>query len=322
VGQRVKCLATRLDDGPDKCGKLYSDRHFADTKTVWVHGYVKRKLKARNMYPYNAKFDGDTSQLKCSGSHLEAHSACSTTRATTATARRTIRRKATSRRKEGNGPEEVDQPEDIDQTEEGAPASTGPGGTGMSATEMAAEEATSHLTVEQGHISDAASELVTPAARDPAHAGGATSVTCDDWEYKKAVNMPDPRGRKGRPVGRFRNLPVNFDTTGLETFEELMPVSWMGLLGRLRTNVVANSDRNTYTVENVKAWVAITISAASFKKGTKPWEKETHGLVPPQIVAASCQRINSDAPRDTFPKPSPWAKAKIRATAGETCPGL
>ena len=46
----------------------------------------------------------------------------------------------------------------------------------MSAAEMAAEEATSHLTVEQGHILDAASELGTPAARDPAHAKGAASV--------------------------------------------------------------------------------------------------------------------------------------------------
>jgi hypothetical protein len=64
------------------------------------------------------------------------------------------RRKATGRA------EEVDQVEDGDQVEEGASTSTGPGGIGTSVTEMATEEATSHLAVEQGRVSDAASEMV------------------------------------------------------------------------------------------------------------------------------------------------------------------
>jgi len=285
VGQRVKCLATRFDDGPDKYGKLYSERHFADTKTEWVYGYVKRKLKqGRNMY--NVKFDGDSSQLKCSGSHLEAHSMLDDVSDGSDSSEE-------DQQEEDDDAEEVAQPEDGDQTEEGADSSTKVPhwihGAGMSAAEMAAEEATSHLTVEEGYISDAASELGTPAAQDPTYAGGAASVTCHDWEYKKVVNMPDLRGRKGRPVGRFRNLPVNFETTELEIFEELMPVSWMELLGRLRTNAAKNADRNIYTVENVKAWMAITIGAASFKKGTSLWEKETHGLVPP----ANCGRFLS-----------------------------
>ena len=194
VGQRVKCLATRFDNGPDECGKLCSDRHFADTKTTWVHGYVKRKLKARNMY--NVKFDGDASQLKCSGSHLEAHSMLDDVSDDSDDEE--------DHQEESNEPEEgSDQPEDGDQAEEEGSGTSrgmcGPGGIGMSASEMAAEEATSHLTVEEGCISDAASELGTPAARDPAHAGGASSVTCHEWEYKKVANMPDRRGRKGRP---------------------------------------------------------------------------------------------------------------------------
>ena len=173
---------------------------------------------------HNVKFDGDTSQLKCSGSHLEAHSMLDDVSDDSDSDEE-------DQQEEGNDAEEVAQPEDGDQTEEGADSSTGPGGAGMSAAEMATEEATSHLTVEEGCISDAASELGTPAAQDLACAGGAASVTCHDWEHKKVVNIPDLRGRKGRPIGRFRNLPVNFETTELETFEELMPVRGWGCLG-------------------------------------------------------------------------------------------
>jgi hypothetical protein len=104
---------------------------------------------------------------------------------------------------EGSGSEAVDQPEDGDQAEEegsGISRGTcGPGGIGMSASEMAAEEATSHLAVEEGHISEAASELGTPAARDPAHAGGASSVTCHEWEHKKVANVPDLEAGRAAP---------------------------------------------------------------------------------------------------------------------------
>jgi hypothetical protein len=290
VGQRVKCLATRFDDGPDKCGELCSERYFADTKTVWVYGYIKQKLKTgRNMHMHNVKFDGDTSPLKCSGSHLEAHSMPDDM--------------SDESDSEEDQPEEGNEPEEVDQPEEGAAASTGPGGAGMSAAEMAAEEATSHLAVEHGagvhlRMRPPNWELRRPETSVLCHLqrlglGGVASVTCSDWdwEHKKAANMPGLRGRKGRPVGRFRNLPVNFETTELQMFEEPMPVSWMGLLGRLRTNAVANADRNTHAVENVKAWMAITIGAASFKfkKGTRSWEKEAHGLVPP----VSCGRFLS-----------------------------
>jgi hypothetical protein len=71
VGQRVKCLATHFDDGPDKCGKSCSERHLKDTNSTWVYGVVKKKLKARNMH--KVLHDGDTSQMKSSGSHLQAH---------------------------------------------------------------------------------------------------------------------------------------------------------------------------------------------------------------------------------------------------------
>jgi hypothetical protein len=128
VGQRAKCLATRFDDGPDEHGKLCSDRHFADTKTLCVHGYVKRKLKARNTH--NIKFDGDTSQLKCSGSHLEAHSMLDDMSDDSDSEE--DHQEESNEPDEGNGQEEVDQPEGGDQTEEGASTSTGPGGTGMS----------------------------------------------------------------------------------------------------------------------------------------------------------------------------------------------
>ena len=43
VGQRVKCLATHFDDGPDKDGKLHSERRLKDTNSTWVHGVVKKK---------------------------------------------------------------------------------------------------------------------------------------------------------------------------------------------------------------------------------------------------------------------------------------
>jgi hypothetical protein len=72
-------------------------------------------------------------------------------------------------------------------------------------------------------------------------------MSCHEWEWKAATNVPDQRLRKGRPTGKFRNLPITFETTELETFEELMPLSWMGLLGRLRVNAAHNRDRNTHT---------------------------------------------------------------------------
>jgi hypothetical protein len=41
AGQRAKCLATHSDDGPDKDGKLCSERHLQDANSTWVHGVVK-----------------------------------------------------------------------------------------------------------------------------------------------------------------------------------------------------------------------------------------------------------------------------------------
>jgi hypothetical protein len=55
----------------------------------------------------------------------------------------------------------------------------------------------------------------------------------------------------------------------------------MELLGRLRSNAVENRDRNVHTLNDLKAWMAVTIGASSFKAGTNLWNKTQHGLVPP-----------------------------------------
>ena len=122
----------------------------------------------------------------------------------------------------------------------------------MSASEIAAEEETAHLAPGGGCVSEGNSEAGDPAPQDPSREGGKAIASCHEREWKAATNVPDQRLRKGRPTGKFRNLPITLETTELEMFEELMPLSWMGLLGRLRVNAAHNRDRNTHTLNDVK----------------------------------------------------------------------
>ena len=66
-GERVKCLATRFDGGPDSNGRIFSQNHFRDTGDTWVHGTVKRVL--RN-HVYKVLYDGDSRQSSSAADHL------------------------------------------------------------------------------------------------------------------------------------------------------------------------------------------------------------------------------------------------------------
>jgi hypothetical protein len=138
------------------------------------------------------------------------------------------------------------------------------------------------------HLEGGASPKTTPKLENQHHKallvkGGMPPSTaeCHGWEWKKAINVTDPRERKGRPTGKFRDSPITPETTELEMFEELMPLSWMELLGRLRSNAVTNRDRNVHTLNDLKAWMAVTTGASSFKAGTNLCNKTQCGIAPP-----------------------------------------
>ena len=158
VGQRVKCLATHFDDGPDKDGKLYSERHLKDTNSTWVYGVVKKKLKAgRNMC--KVLCDGDSCQMKSSGTHLQAH---------------TVLDDAGGDSSDDDDDEDAnsDQEEEGDDQEDDG-MTAGPSGGGMTATEIEAEEATAHLTPVRVHR-----ELrgILPRKHGAAHCGPARQM--------------------------------------------------------------------------------------------------------------------------------------------------
>jgi hypothetical protein len=180
--------------------------------------------------------DGDTSQMKSSGAHLQAHAALDDVGGT-------------------SSDDDDDENVNSDQEEEGDMEdddgmTAGPSGGGMSTADIEAEEATAHLAPGGGRVAEDHSEAGDPAPQDPSYEGGNVTVECHGWEWKKAINVPDQRERKGRPTGKFRNLPITFEMTELEIFEELMPLSWMELLGRLRSNAATNRDRNVYTLND------------------------------------------------------------------------
>ena len=68
VNDRVQCLATRFDDGPDAQGRLFSELHEKKEKTKFCHGTVKRVLADKAHY--KVLWDGDRRQLKSAAAHL------------------------------------------------------------------------------------------------------------------------------------------------------------------------------------------------------------------------------------------------------------
>jgi hypothetical protein len=150
-----------------------------------VHGVVKKKMKARNLH--KVLHDGDTSEMKPSGSHLQAATALDDA--------------SDSSDDEADDAANSDKDEAAMEDDDGLAA--GPGGGSMSAYEIAAEEETAHLAPGGGHVSEDNSEAGDPAPQDPSHEGGKATTSCHEWEWKAATNMPDQRQRKGRPTGKF-----------------------------------------------------------------------------------------------------------------------
>jgi hypothetical protein len=103
----------------------------------------------------------------------------------------------------------------------------------LSAEDVAAEEADAELAV---HADGAEDGCETEGSIDATPEGCVPSnaVEAHERAWKRKAAMPeDPCGAKARPTTTFKGLPVTFDTTELDTFEELMPVSWAQLLARV-----------------------------------------------------------------------------------------
>ena len=103
----------------------------------------------------------------------------------------------------------------------------------MSAEDVAAEE---EAAEQAAHADGADDGYETEGSVDPTPEGCVPSNTVEvheDMWKRKAATPEDPRGAKARPTTTFKDLPVTFDTTELDIFEELMPVSWAQLLARV-----------------------------------------------------------------------------------------
>ena len=252
VGQRVRCLATRFNnEEPDADGKHFSDHHFIQTADTCVEGTVKRVLK-KPKDTYKVLYDGDTSQSKSPGSHLPA----------------TPEDSSSSDSEPDNTTTEVAEESSSEPIVNGlSPPTEG----SMSAEDVAAEDAAAEQAVHHDGADDgcetAGSVDATPEGRVPSN-----TVEIHDHAWKrKAATPEDPRGSKARPTTTFKDLPVTLDTTELDTFEELMPLSWAQLLARVSARALHHRDKSKCSERDVKAWMALSMGSAQFKPGTDFW---------------------------------------------------
>jgi hypothetical protein len=157
-----------------------------------VCGVVKKKMKTGHG-TCKVLCDGDTSQMKSSGTHLKAHAVLDDA--------------SVSSDDEGDDAANSDK-EDADvgdaDMEDDDGMTAGPSGGGMSAAEIAAEEETAHLAPGGGCVSEDNSEAGDPAPQGPAREGGKATTSCHDREWETATNVPDQRERKGRPTGNWQ----------------------------------------------------------------------------------------------------------------------
>ena len=104
-------------------------------------------------------------------------------------------------------------------------------------------------------------------------------VTVHGRVWCKSICMNDSRCRKARKQMSLRNLPVTFDTTELDIFEELMPFSWGELCDHVSDVAGSFKDTNKYTEDNLRAWMGITLGAAQYRPGTDLWATKRTGLL-------------------------------------------
>jgi hypothetical protein len=74
VGDRVRCLAIRFDEGSeDRNGDIFSVRHRREGNGDYCYGTVKWVFSSRGRAEqcYRVLYDGDTTQMRSVESHLE-----------------------------------------------------------------------------------------------------------------------------------------------------------------------------------------------------------------------------------------------------------
>jgi hypothetical protein len=274
-------LATRFNnEEPDADGKYFSDHHFIQTADTCVEGTIKRVLK-QPKGTYKVLYDGDTSQSKSPGSHLPATPEDSSSSDSDPEKEKEVESSSSS---------------NVLPTQPLDDSSCPPSESTVSLEDVAAEEAAAELAA---RVDGADDGYETGGSVDATPEGCVPSNTAEVHEHvwkRKAATPEDPRGPKARPTTTFKDLPVTFDTTELEAFEELMPLSWAQLLARVSARALHHRDKNKCCERDVKAWVALSIGSTQFKPGTDFWGTRAVGLLPPinwgrHLSEDRCRRV-------------------------------
>ena len=247
VGDRVKCLATRFDEGSeDSQGRTFSQRHLLKEQSSWVVGTVRRVLRGDK---YKVLWDGDSRQYTSHESHLEAWN------------------EEEFLANVERGPNyyvawrTVPDHELSDSEDEGPPASD-------------------HWDVVEPTREDSDgepdNELVDVAGDD----NGEVEVHGIKW-LKKDTMGEDARGSKPRAGFQFRNLVVNEGTTRYDMWKELFPVQFKDMADIVAARARQKNDNGFFDEDGLRKFLACLYAGSQFRVGTDVWAKEKKGLMPP-----------------------------------------
>ena len=118
---------------------------------------------------------------------------------------------------------------------------------------------------------------------DPENVQVGEQVTAGELTWTRVTQMPvDPRKDVGDFDLQLKKLNINEETTEVELFRAMMPVSreWMPQVVKDRADECGDKHKGKWELEHIDAFLCCTFGAAQFRKGTNLWATGKKGMLP------------------------------------------
>ena len=254
---RVKVLATRFDKDEVEDGEQkFSEKWAADGNGIWCYGviahvYVK---KARKAQEYNIRYDNGES-MKGVEEHLEVAEDDS----------------------DSSEDDREERKENMLDEENSDDVSTDFEGTTVRETIEKDGEVTDDeegevqegLEDEMGQEIDIGETITKGAEDDP-----------NKKSWTRVEGMPNDARTEKHEDTVFKHLRVNDETTELDVFLTLLPLSPEKLLEIVRDGGARCGDRYKWNIDHIYSALCILFGAGQFKEGTDLWSVRRKGMMP------------------------------------------
>ena len=248
VGNRVRCLATRFDEGSeDRNGDVFSVRQRQLGHGEYCFGTVRWVFSSRGRAEqlYRVLWDGDATQMQSCESHLE--------------------------------PEEIEPveetPGDLSNDADASEEDINPDNIDTDSDTEVEEVRELNLDVRQ-HAND-------PEAANIPDIGMGEFITVGGKRWKRVQSINAPPRTNVREF-MLRNIDVTDETTELDLFLLMLPVTIEKLLEVIQYRAAQCHDKygRFWYREHVIAYFVCVLGAAQYKSGTDLWSKTNIGMMP------------------------------------------